>query len=214
MVILQKNFQKLEQGKFCTILNVSKDLILWYNFKYIKMNQKNKVFIATSLDGYIADRNGEIDWLLSIPNPEKDDMGYKKFIAQIDALVMGRKTFEVVCGFDEWYYDKHVFVLSDSMTEIPAKFRDKASLVKGCLNDVLGEIHGKGYHNLYIDGGKTIQGFLQEDRIDEIIITLIPYLLGEGIPLFGYLSEMLKFEAVGTKIFLNSIVQNHFVRKR
>ncbi|WP_343558731.1 dihydrofolate reductase family protein [Sphingobacterium sp.] len=178
------------------------------------MNQKNKVFIATSLDGYIADRNGEIDWLLSLPNPENDDMGYKEFIAQIDALIMGRNTFEVVCGFDTWYYEKHVFVLSNSMTEIPANFRDKATLVKGNLNDILDEIHEKGYHNLYIDGGKTIQSFLKEDRIDEMIITLIPYLLGGGISLFGDLTKTLEFEAVDTKIFLNTIVQNHFVRKR
>ncbi|MDR2235010.1 MAG: dihydrofolate reductase family protein [Chryseobacterium sp.] len=178
------------------------------------MRQKNKVFIATSLDGYIADRNGEIDWLLSIPNPENDDMGYKEFTSGIDALIMGRNTFEVVCGFDEWYYEKHVFVLSSSMTEIPEQFRDKASLVRGNLKDVLAEIHEKGYRNLYIDGGKTIQSFLKEDLIDEMIITLIPYLLGGGVPLFGALSETLEFECTDTKIFLNSIVQNHFVRKR
>ncbi|MDR6923717.1 MULTISPECIES: dihydrofolate reductase family protein [Chryseobacterium] len=178
------------------------------------MDQKNKVFIATSLDGYIADRNGEIGWLLSLPNPTNDDMGYKEFNSHIDALVMGRNTFEVVCGFDEWYYQKHVFVLSSSMTEIPEKFRDKASLVKGDLKDILEGIHGKGYHNLYIDGGKTIQGFLKEDLIDEMTITVIPYLLGAGIPLFGDLPEMLEFECTDTKIFLNSIVQNHFTRKR
>lgn len=178
------------------------------------MNQKNKVFIATSLDGYIADRNGEIDWLLSLPNPDNDDMGYKEFISSVDALVMGRNTFEVVCGFDEWYYQKHVFALSSSMTEIPEKFTDKASLVKGSLKDVLKEIHGKGFHNLYIDGGKTIQSFLKEDLIDEMIITLIPYLLGGGIPLFGDLPEIMKFECTDTKIFLNSVVQNRFVRKR
>lgn len=178
------------------------------------MNQKNKVFIATSLDGYIADRNGEIAWLLSLPNPDNDDMGYKEFISSVDALVMGRNTFEVVCGFDEWYYQKHVFVLSSSMTEIPEKFTDKASLVKGSLKDVLKEIHGKGFHNLYIDGGKTIQSFLKEDLIDEMIITLIPYLLGGGIPLFGDLPEIMKFECTDTKIFLNSVVQNRFVRKR
>lgn len=177
------------------------------------MKQKNKVFIATSLDGYIADRNGQIEWLLSIPNPENDDMGYKEFISGIDALIMGRNTFEVVCGFDEWYYEKHVFVLSNSLKEIPEKFRDRASLVKGDLKEVLVEIHEKGFHNLYIDGGKTIQSFLKEDLIDEMTITVIPYLLGGGISLFGDLMETLKFEAVNTKLFLNYIVQNQFVRK-
>lgn len=178
------------------------------------MNRKNKVFIATSLDGYIADRNGEIEWLLSLPNPGNDDMGYQEFIAHIDAIVMGRNTFEVVCGFEEWYYQKPVFVLSNSMTEIPREFRDKAFLVNGELKDVLMEIHEKGFHNLYIDGGKTIQGFLKQDLIDEMIITLIPYLLGGGISLFGDLPEMLEFECTDTKIFPGSVVQNHFIRKR
>ncbi|MGH1436848.1 MAG: dihydrofolate reductase family protein [Lewinella sp.] len=179
------------------------------------MKNKNKVFIATSLDGYIADKNGGIDWLFSIPNPDQIDMGYSAFTAQIDALVMGRTTFETVCGFDvDWPYKKPVFVLSRTLTEIPAAYKDKVFLVKGTLTEVLAHIHEQGFHHLYIDGGATIQSFLKEDLIDEMIITTIPVLLGGGSPLFGDLSATLAFECTGSTIFLDKVVQNHYRRVR
>ncbi len=179
------------------------------------MEKKNKVFIATSLDGYIADKNGAIDWLHSIPNPDNIDMGYGQFDSQIDALVMGRTTFETVCGFDmDWPYQKPVFVLSNNMTSIPKEYQDKAFLVKGTLNEIIESIHEKGFYKLYIDGGKTIQSFLKEDLIDELTITIIPYLLGGGIQLFADLPIRLEFECITTKIYLEKVVQNHFVRKR
>ena len=175
---------------------------------------KNQVFIATSLDGCIADKSGSIDWLHSIPNPNNIDMGYGEFISKIDALVMGRKTFETVCGFDmDWPYQIPVFVLSNTLNEIYEKFKDKAQLVKGSLKEILGEIHGKGCYNLYIDGGATIQGFLKEDLIDEMTITIIPTLLGGGIPLFSELPNRLNFQCVESKIYLNKVVQNKFIKK-
>ena len=179
------------------------------------MEKKNKVFIATSIDGYIADKNGGIDWLNSIPNPDNIDMGYSAFISQIDALIMGRKTFETVCGFDmDWPYQKPVFVLSNSLKEIPEEYKDKAELKNGPVEEILESIHKKGFHRLYIDGGKTIQNFLEKDLIDEMTITIIPYLLGEGIPLFAELPVRLEFECVDSKIFMNKIVQIQYVRKR
>lgn len=179
------------------------------------MKKKNSVFIATSLDGFIADKDGGLDWLNSIPNPENIDMGYNSFTNQIDAFVMGRITFETVCGFDiEWHYQKPVFVLSNSLQEIPENLKEKVFLVKGTLPEVLEQIHRKGFHKLYIDGGKTIQSFLREDLIDEMIITTIPILLGSGFSLFGELTKQLNFECVSSKIFLNQIVQCHFRRKR
>lgn len=179
------------------------------------MKKTNKVFIATSLDGYIADKNGEIDWLHTIPNPENIDMGYSKFTEQIDALLMGRKTFETVCGFDiDWPYQKPVFVLSNTLEEIPEKFKDNAQLVKGTLTDVLEEVNQSGYYRLYIDGGATIQSFLKEDLIDEMVITIIPIMLGSGTPLFSEFPRVLEFECTSSEIYLNKIVQNQFRRIR
>ena len=173
----------------------------------------NRIFIATSLDGYIADKDGGIDYLHSIPNPGQDDMGYADFMAVTDALVMGRGTFETVCGFDiDWPYEKPVFVLSSTLSSLPAELEDRVFLMNGPLNEVLDEIHQRGYHNLYIDGGKTIQSFLKEDLIDEMVITTIPCLLGGGTPLFGPLDHQLMFRCVATKIYLNAIVQSRFVK--
>ncbi len=173
------------------------------------------MFIATSLDGYIADKNGGIDWLHSIPNPNNIDMGYADFISQVDALVMGRKTFETVCNFDiDWPYKQPVFVLSNTLKKMPDQYTDKAFLTKGSLQEVLEHIHNQGYHRLYIDGGVTIQQFLKEDLIDEMIITIIPVLLGGGYPLFSQLPETLTFECTQSKRYLDKVVQNHFIRKR
>jgi len=175
----------------------------------------NSVFIATSLDGYIADKNGGIDWLHAIPNPEASDMGYTEHFNRIDAMVMGRNTLDMVLSFDvEWPYSKPVFVLSNTMTSVPAGYEEKVFLVKGSLKEVLQHINAKGFKNLYVDGGVTIQNFLKEDLIDEMIITTIPVLLGGGSPLFGDLETPLNFKFNKSETFLDAIVQNHFVRDR
>ncbi len=175
----------------------------------------NTVYIATSLDGYIADKNGGLGWLDSIPNPDNLDLGWADFMAGIDALVMGRNTFETVCGFDvEWPYPKPVFVLSRSMTEIPAEYRDKAQLIKGSLPEVVATLNSDGFTRLYIDGGKTIRSFLRADLIDEMILTRIPVLLGGGVPLFGELCNPVAFEHVSTRVLLNAMVQSHYRCKR
>jgi dihydrofolate reductase len=182
-------------------------------FKNEKMKKTNSVFIAASLDGYIADENGRIDWLHVIPNPEQIDMGYIEFTSKIDALVMGRTTYETVLGFDiDWPYQKPVFILSNTLTEVPGKLKDKVFLAKGTLPEILEQVHQKGFYRLYIDGGKTIQSFLKEDLIDDMVITIIPILLGGGSPLFSKLPKELEFECIGTKIYLDKIVQNHFRR--
>jgi len=175
----------------------------------------NKVFIATSLDGFISDRNNGLEWLDAIPNPDKDSMGYYDFMDGIDALVMGRTTFETVLGFGiEWPYTKPVYVLSSSLQNIPAELTDKVFSVKGTLSEVLATIHSNGHHNLYIDGGKTIQSFLNEDLIDELVISTFPILLGGGASLFGETTAPLNFELVDTKVHLGQIVKNHYKRVR
>ncbi len=179
------------------------------------MERKNSVYIATSLDGYIADKNGGIEWLDAIEIPDNENMGYVKFTEEIDALVMGRTTFETVLGFDvDWPYQKPVFVLSTTLKEIPESHKGKAHLVKGTTTDILGQIHKKGYFRLYIDGGKTIQNFLKEDLIDEMIITVFPIVLGGGSPLFSETPKELAFELVESKVFFNQLVQHHYLRNR
>ncbi|MBN3493772.1 dihydrofolate reductase family protein [Vibrio neptunius] len=173
----------------------------------------NIVFIATSLDGYIADKEGGLDWLQSVPNPDNHDMGFSNIMKRIDALVMGRNTLDVILGFGgEWPYSKPVFVLSNTMDKVPEGYEDKVFLVKGVLESVLEELNGQGYKNLYIDGGKTVQSFLQQDLIDEMIITTIPVLLGGGAPLFGELVNPLNFKLYKSETYLAAIVQSHYLR--
>ncbi len=173
----------------------------------------NKVFIATSLDGFISDKNGGIDWLDTFPEINTIDTGYNAFTSEMDALVMGRATYEKVLSFGiDWPYKLPVFVLTNSLTEVPVELEDKVFLLKGSIEEVLQQIHEKGYHKLYVDGGRVIQDFLRADKIDEMIITVIPILLGEGISLFGSLPNPLVFECMETKHFLGKVVQNHYQR--
>lgn len=171
----------------------------------------NKVFIATSLDGYIAKKDGGLDWL---PSPDSvKDSGFEEFMKTIDALIMGRNTFETVLSFEgEWFYTKPVFVVSSSLKSIPEYLVGKVEIIDASPKEILTTLNQKGYKNLYIDGAKTIQNFLQEDLIDEMVITTIPVLLGDGISLFGKLDQMIKFECIESKIIGSSLTQSHYIK--
>lgn len=178
------------------------------------MEKRNSVFIAISIDGYIADVDGGIDWLNSVPNPENIDMGYRVFMEGVDALLMGRNTFEKVLSFGiPWPYEKPVYILSSSLEKLPDEIHGKAEIVNGTPKNILHFIHKNGFGRIYIDGGQTIQSFLKEDLIDEITITRIPVILGGGFSLFGELSKPLDFELIESKVFLGQIVQDTYLRK-
>ncbi len=151
---------------------------------------------------------------MEIPNPDKSDYGYADFIKGIDALVMGRNTFEKVLTFGEWSYVKPVFVLSNTLIELPESVASKAEIIKGDLKNIISQLEVKGDSNFYIDGGKVIQSFLKEDLIDEMIITRIPVLLGKGISLFGENDSILKFKHTKTEIFNETLVRSNYVRVR
>lgn len=175
----------------------------------------NSVYLGVSLDGYIADENGSLDWLNAVPNPEGNDMGYSAFIDRIDALVMGRTTFETVLGFGiDWPYEKPVYVLSHSLSKVPEELVGKVWILKGALPQVLADIKERGHSRLYIDGGRTVQHFLREGLIDELIITTIPVLLGGGVLLFGALDKPVALELIKSTVFLDQIVQAHYRIKR
>ena len=175
----------------------------------------NIVYIATSLDGYIADKGGGLDWLNCVPDPHDGDTSFVDFMDSIDALVMGRNTFETVCSFDiPWPYNKPVYVLSTTLKSIPEKVQGKAELISGSLSDVVAALKEKGHERLYVDGGKVVQSFLAEDMIDEMIITRIPVVLGDGIPLFGTLPELQKYEHISTEVKADVMVQSHYRRQR
>lgn len=172
----------------------------------------NYIYIAQSLDGFIADKDGGIDWLNEIPRPEGDDFGFAEFISNIDAILMGRNTFEVVLSFGFWPYEKPVFVLSHSLSEVPTHLQEKSKIIHGDLQNVIRQLNDQGYQKLYIDGGKLIQSSLKENLIDELIITTVPILLGEGIPLFTSLQQPIKLTHKETKVFSNGLTMSHYHR--
>ena len=169
---------------------------------------KASVFIATSLDGFIARVNGELDWL---PAGGGEEHGYEAFIATVDALVIGRKTYETVLGFDTWPYDvKPVYVLS-THTLAPAPPGAAVERLSGAPAEIVAQLSARGIGHVYVDGGITIQGFLQAGLIQRLIITRIPVLLGAGIPLFGPLVRDINLRHVGTRQYASGLVQSEYV---
>jgi len=170
----------------------------------------NNVFIATSLDGYIAKNDGNLDWLENIHNPTNSDFGYANFIKGIDAIVMGRGTFMKVLSFESWPYTNQVYVLSNSLNSVPEHLTKKVMILKGDLNIILKKIHNNGHHKLYIDGGYTISEFLKKGLINQLIITRVPVILGKGISLFNDLDSEINLNHVSTRSFENGLVQSTY----
>jgi dihydrofolate reductase len=178
---------------------------------------KASVYIATSLDGFIARENGDLDWLPGSDgssmnsHPEDGDFGYSAFMDSVDVLVMGRLTFEKVLSFGVWPHgSKRVVVLSSRLTKLPQNLPNTVELKSGSPFELVEALSSSGARHLYIDGGKTIQAFLNAGLIRELIITTIPVLIGSGIPLFGPVHQDLKLQHIGTKAFTNGFVQSKY----
>jgi len=168
---------------------------------------KCSVFIATSIDGFIARTDGALDWLPADAEPH----GYDEFIATIDALVIGRKTFDTVMTFDTWPYGtKPVVVLSNTLSEVTVPAGAVCDVMSGTPHEIVDRLTQRGMSHLYIDGGVTIQHFLEAGLIQRLTITRIPVLLGSGIPLFGPLSRDVRLEHVATRSYPSGLVQSEY----
>jgi dihydrofolate reductase len=174
------------------------------------MTIKCSVYIAVSVDGFIARPDGDIEWL---HKPEYspsafDGLGYDDFISTVDTIVMGRNTFEKALSFGEWpYKEMPVLVLSSRPLEIPLQLEGKVRVDSGRPEDIVARLQSEGKRHLYVDGGATIQRFLQAGLIHEITITLIPVLLGGGIPLFGSSGDEVPLQLIAATSSGNGFVQ-------
>jgi dihydrofolate reductase len=169
---------------------------------------KASVFIGTSLDGFIARANGDFDFL---PPGGGEPHGYAEFMATVDALVIGRKTFETVLTFDAWPYgEKPVFVLS-TRALAPAPPEAVVERLSGEPADIVSQLDARGIRNVYVDGGITIQRFLQAGLIQRLIITRVPVLIGTGIPLFGATPHDIVLTHVATRQYGSGLVQSEYV---
>jgi dihydrofolate reductase len=170
---------------------------------------KASVFIATSLDGFIARQDGALDWL---PADGGEPHGYDEFMATVDGIVIGRKTFETVLTFGDWPYGKKpVVVLSSRPTGLVAPAGAVCDVMAGTPHEVVVRLSQRGMKHLYIDGGVTIQRFLEAALVQRLIITRIPVLLGSGIPLFGSVSRDIRLEHVATRSYPSGLVQSEYL---
>jgi dihydrofolate reductase len=170
---------------------------------------KTSIFVGTSLDGFIARPNGALDFL---PADGGEPHGYSEFIASVDAIVIGRGTYETVLGFGGWAYGKKpVVVLSSTLSELDLPEGAVCELMSGPPHEVAARLSERGYRHLYIDGGKTIQGFLEAGLIQRLVITRVPVLIGNGIPLFGPLSRDIPLTHVGTRAFPSGLVTSEYL---
>jgi len=175
------------------------------------MRTSGHVFIATSVDGYIARSNGDIGWLSRYATGS-EDTGYEAFMASVDGLVMGRGTFETALSFDAWPYRKPVVVLSRALSQadIPNDLKGKVSISTLAPGALMEALNAAGWRRAYVDGGKVIQAFLRDTLISDIILTRVPVLLGSGIPLFGALTTDLALRHVTTRSFASGLVQTTY----
>jgi dihydrofolate reductase len=170
---------------------------------------RSSVFIAASVDGFIARLDGRLDWL---PDDGGEPHGYTEFIATIDGIVIGRKTFETVLSFDAWPYGTTpVIVLTSTPSVLKPPANTNCSIMSGSPPEILDQLAKRGLTHLYVDGGVTIQGFLRHNLIQRLIITRIPVLLGAGIPLFGSLPHDVRLEHVVTRSFKSGLVQSEYI---
>ncbi|MDP9264471.1 MAG: dihydrofolate reductase family protein [Acidobacteriota bacterium] len=166
------------------------------------------VFIGTSLDGFIARRNDDLDFL---PPGGGEPHGYDEFIASVDAIVIGRKTFEKVLTLGPWPYgDKRVVVLSSRPVDLSAAGGGVVEQMSGPPAQIVAQLAASGANHVYVDGGITIQGFLRAGLIQRLIITRVPVLIGDGVPLFGALPHDIRLRHVGTRHYPSGLVSSEY----
>lgn len=179
---------------------------------------KVSAFIATSLDGYIARPDGNLDWLFATApsgGEAAEDYGYSEFIATVDTIVMGRHTYDKVRTFGTWpYTGKQVVVLTTRALDIPAELRASVRTLSGTPHEVAAALSAMGSRHVYVDGGQTIQRFLDAGLLERLIVSTVPVLIGDGIPLFGHGRGDVRLAHVRTRAYPTGLVQNEYAVTR
>lgn len=179
---------------------------------------RGDVFIATSLDGYIARPDGSLEWLTGRAAEDEtgehdpdQDFGYGAFLDTVDAIFMGRGTFDVVQAFGgDWPYPKPVYVWTSHPDDIEPKVGADVRPVAGDLDGVLERLRADGIDRVYVDGGATVRQWLQAGLVDRMTISVVPVLIGEGIPLFGGTGPDIRLDLVACETFPGGMVQRTY----
>ncbi len=166
------------------------------------------VFIGTSVDGFIARPNGDLDFL---PADGGEPHGYHEFVASVDAIVIGRGTFETVLAFPSWPYgNKQVIVLSSRRLDLSMVRGGVVEQMGGSPTEIVAKLSTRGFRHLYVDGGITIQRFLREGLIQRLTITRVPVLIGSGIPLFAALPHDVRLRHIQTQRYASGLVKTEY----
>ena len=166
---------------------------------------KISIYIAASIDGYIARKDNSLDWMDRVGGYD-EDYGFKKFLDSIDSLIIGRKTYEVATTVSDPYPGKKVVVLSNSLGSV----RDGMELYQGDLAQLVTRLHRQGSRHIWIDGGVTISQFLASQMVDEMTLSIIPILLGDGLPLFNVIGKEIPCCLISSRGYESGLVQIHY----
>lgn len=180
-----------------------------------RLGMKTIGYIATSLDGYIARKDGSLDWLEQDcwADPDGSDYGWKAHLASVDAMIMGKNTFLKILDIGQWVYgDLPVFVASKSLRgeDVPEHLRTKVSIISGTASELAKKIREKNKSKIYVDGGKLLQSFIRACILNELVVTKMPVLIGSGISLFGEIDKDMKVKNLKTESFKSGVTQNHY----
>jgi len=169
---------------------------------------KASVFVGMSVDGFIARHNGDFDFL---PEGGGEPHGYAEFIATVDVLVIGRNTFEKVLTLETWPYgDMRVVVLSNRSLDASVIRGARVERMCGAPPEIVDRLAAGGIQHAYIDGGITVQQFLRAGLIQRLVITRVPVLVGQGIPLFGSLPQDVKLRHLSTQTYASGLVRSEY----
>lgn len=167
---------------------------------------KISIYIATSIDGYIARKDGSLDWLDRVGGFD-EDYGFQKLLDSIDAVILGRGTYEIAAGVTDWpYKGKKIVVLSHSLKTV----REEAEIFRGDLTELVSQLHSEGIKHIWIDGGVTISQFLNLGLVDFMTLSVIPILLGNGIPLFNVIGKEITCRLVSSLSYPSGLAQLNY----
>ena len=169
------------------------------------------VYIAASLDGFVAREDHQLDWLMK-QKTDGEEHGYDAFMESVDGLIMGRGSYQTVLTFGEWPYKKPVVVMSKTLTQadVPAELTDKVRMVALEPAELMKTLHEEGWSRAYVDGGRLVQSFIKAGLIEDIVLTIIPILIGSGLSLFGEINEDIDLTLIGHKSFKSGLLQTHY----
>lgn len=183
-------------------------------FNFINMKEgysQGYVFMAASLDGFVAREDNSLDWLMKYGVDENDN-SFEEFTKNMDALVMGSGTYKTVIGFDQWPYKMHTYVMSRALTQndVPEELQDKVTIKNLDPNELMKFLYENDLKKIYVDGGKLVQSFISKGLVSEITLTQIPILIGKGKRLFGELEKDIDLELITSKPMKFGFIQNHY----